>query len=100
LRLIVTGPAADGNHVSRRRSKLAPLAERSSPDAYLRAPVLRAIIEQRGARVKLQPPYSHDVNPIEAAWALIEETHPHLRATDARGAPPRRARLTVPRKPL
>jgi len=41
-----------------------------------KAPVVRAIIERRGARVKLLPPYSHDFNPIEAAWALIKK---HIR---------------------
>jgi len=41
-----------------------------------KSPVVRAIIARRGARVKLLPPYSHDFNPIEAAWALIKK---HIR---------------------
>lgn len=41
-----------------------------------KAPAVRAIIERRGARLKLLPPYSHDFNPIEAVWALIKK---HIR---------------------
>ena len=41
-----------------------------------KAPAVRAIIERRGATVKFLPPYSHDFNPIEAAWALIKK---HIR---------------------
>lgn len=41
-----------------------------------KAPVVRAIIERRGATVKFLPPYSHDFNPIEAVWALIKK---HIR---------------------
>jgi transposase len=44
-------------------------------------PVVRAIIERRQATVKLLPPYSHDFNPIEAAWALIKK---HLRTVAPR----------------
>src|SRR5262245_29439934 len=36
-------------------------------------PAVRAIIERRQATVKLLPPYSHDFNPIEAAWGLIKK---------------------------
>lgn len=35
-----------------------------------KAPEMRFFIEQRGATLKLLPPYSHDFNPIERAWAL------------------------------
>ena len=38
-----------------------------------KAPAVRAIIERRGATVKLLPPYSPDFNPIEPAWALIKK---------------------------
>jgi transposase len=38
-----------------------------------KAPEVRFFIEQRGARVKLLPPYSHDFNPIEPAWALVKK---------------------------
>ena len=41
-----------------------------------KAPAVRAIIERRGAALKLLPPYSHDFNPIEAVWALIKK---HIR---------------------
>lgn len=34
---------------------------------------VRTVIEQRGATLRYLPPYSHDFNPIEAAWALIKQ---------------------------
>jgi transposase len=34
---------------------------------------VRALIEAAGATVRYLPPYSHDYNPIEAAWALIKK---------------------------
>ena len=34
---------------------------------------VRSLIEQAGATVRFLPPYSHDFNPIEAAWALIKK---------------------------
>jgi len=37
-----------------------------------RAPEVRFFIEQRGATVQPLPPYSHDFNPIEPAWALVK----------------------------
>jgi transposase len=39
-------------------------------------PMVRALIERRGATLKFLPPYSHDFNPIEQAWALIKK---HIR---------------------
>ena len=39
-------------------------------------PAVRAAIERRGARVRYLPPYSHDFNPIESAWALVKK---HIR---------------------
>jgi hypothetical protein len=30
---------------------------------------VRTLIEQAGATIRFLPPYSHDFNPIEAAWA-------------------------------
>lgn len=38
-----------------------------------KAPEVRALIEQRGATVRYLPPYSHDFNPIEPAWALVKK---------------------------
>lgn len=38
-----------------------------------KAPEVRFFIEQRGARLRLLPPYSHDFNPIESAWALVKK---------------------------
>jgi transposase len=38
-----------------------------------KTPEVRALIEQAGARVRFLPPYSHDLNPIEPAWALIKK---------------------------
>ena len=34
---------------------------------------VRAQIEAAGATVRYLPPYSHDFNPIEAAWALVKK---------------------------
>jgi transposase len=34
---------------------------------------VRFFIEQRGATVRYLPPYSHDFNPIEPAWALVKK---------------------------
>jgi transposase len=52
----------------------------------------RELIEARGATIRFLPPYSHDFNPIEAAWALIKKriktvaprTGPTLRRTAQR----------------
>jgi transposase len=57
-----------------------------------KAPAVRTLIEGCGARLRFLPPYSHDLNPIEAAWALIKKrirtaaprTHLTLRATAQR----------------
>ena len=38
-----------------------------------KAPEVRFFIEQRGATVRYLPPYSHDFNPIEPAWALVKK---------------------------
>jgi transposase len=38
-----------------------------------KAPAVRVLIEARGATVKRLPPYSHDFNPIEPAWALVKK---------------------------
>ena len=38
-----------------------------------KAPDVRRLIEQRGARLRYLPPYSHDFNPIEPAWALVKQ---------------------------
>jgi transposase len=53
---------------------------------------IRRIIEAVGATLRYLPPYSHDFNPIEPAWALIKKrirtiaprTGPVLRATAQR----------------
>jgi transposase len=37
-----------------------------------KAPQVRFFIEQRGATLRLLPPYSHDFNPIEPAWGLVK----------------------------
>ena len=34
---------------------------------------VRDLIESVGASIRYLPPYSHDFNPIEAAWALIKK---------------------------
>jgi transposase len=36
-------------------------------------PAVREAIEQRGARVRYLPPYSHDFNPIEPVWSLVKQ---------------------------
>jgi transposase len=38
-----------------------------------KAPQVRELIEHAGATLRFLPPYSHDFNPIEAAWALIKK---------------------------
>lgn len=35
-------------------------------------PVVREIIERRGARIVFLPPYSPDLNPIELAWSWVK----------------------------
>jgi transposase len=53
---------------------------------------VRELIEAVGATVRYLPPYSHDYNPIEAAWALMKKrlktvaprTGPILRRTAQR----------------
>lgn len=50
-------------------------------------PAVRRLIEQRGATVRYLPPYSHDLNPIEPAWALVKKrirTHAPRHATALR----------------
>lgn len=34
---------------------------------------VRTLVEQAGATIRFLPPYSHDFNPIEPAWALIKK---------------------------
>lgn len=34
---------------------------------------VRHLLAQVGATVRFLPPYSHDFNPIEAAWALMKK---------------------------
>jgi transposase len=46
-------------------------------------PAVRAAIERGGARVRYLPPYSHDFNPIESAWALVKK---HIRTCAPRHA--------------
>lgn len=56
------------------------------------APTVRRVIERCGAQLRFLPPYSPDLNPIEAAWALIKKrirtvaprTHATLRGTAQR----------------
>ena len=38
-----------------------------------RVRAVRTQIEAAGATVRYLPPYSHDFNPIEAAWALLKK---------------------------
>jgi transposase len=53
---------------------------------------VRALIEAVGAELRFLPPYSHDFNPIESAWALMKKrirtvaprTGPALRRTAQR----------------
>jgi transposase len=44
---------------------------------------VRAAIERVGATVKYLPPYSHDFNPIESAWALVKK---HIKTCGPRHA--------------
>ena len=44
---------------------------------------VRAAIERVGATVKYLPPYSHDFNPIESAWALVKK---HIKTCAPRAA--------------
>jgi transposase len=53
---------------------------------------VRELIEATGATVRYLPPYSHDYNPIEAAWALIKK---RLRAVAPRTG--RALRITAQR---
>ncbi len=60
------------------RRRLAPRLRRG--DVVLldnlkahKAPAVRRLIERRGARLRYLPPYSHDFNPIEPAWALVKQ---------------------------
>jgi transposase len=61
---------------------------------------VRMLVEQAGATVRFLPPYSHDFNPIEAAWALIKK---RIRAvaprtgTDLRRTAQRAGRVVRPR---
>jgi transposase len=47
-------------------------------------PAVQAAIERTGARLKLLPPYSPDLNPIELAFSKIKA---HLRKAAARSLP-------------
>jgi len=49
-----------------------------------RTPAVRALIEARGATLRLLPPYSPDLNPIEPAWGLVKK---RLRTIAARTGP-------------
>ena len=46
-----------------------------------KSPTARAVIEARGARLWLLPPYSPDLNPIEMAFSKLKA---HVRAAAAR----------------
>lgn len=48
-----------------------------------KAAAARAAIEAVGATVKFLPPYSHDFNPIESAWALVKK---HIKSCAPRQA--------------
>lgn len=48
-----------------------------------KAPQVRVLVEQRGATLRYLPPYSHDFNPIESAWALMKK---HMKAVAPRHA--------------
>ena len=37
-----------------------------------KTPAVRQLIEARGASLRFLPPYSHDFNPIEPAWAKLK----------------------------
>ena len=45
---------------------------------------VRELIEAAGAQLRFLPPYSHDFNPIEPAWALIKK---RIRAVAPRTGP-------------
>lgn len=47
-------------------------------------PLIRELIEARGATIQFLPPYSPDLNPIEAAWGLIKK---RIRAVAPRSGP-------------
>lgn len=60
------------------RTRLAPRLRRG--DVVLldnlkahKAPAVQRLIERRGATVRFLPPYSPDLNPIEAAWGLVKK---------------------------
>ena len=52
--------------------------------AVHRSPTVRAVIEARGARLRLLPAYSPDFNPIEPACGLVKK---RLRKLAARTGP-------------
>ena len=52
--------------------------------AVHRTPAVRRLIEARGAKLRLLPPYSPDFNPIEPAWGLVKK---RLRTIGARTGP-------------
>jgi transposase len=54
---------------------------------------VRDLIEAAGATLRFLPPYSHDYNPIEAAWALIKK---RIRAVAPRTARRCASPLSVP----
>jgi len=60
------------------RRRLAPRLRRGDVVvldnlAAHKAPEVRHAIQQRGATLRYLPPYSHDFNPIEPAWALLKQ---------------------------
>jgi len=57
--------AAIWRGASSRGREVPDSAASFDPDAFTR--------EQAGAALRFLPPYSHDFNPIEAAWALIKK---------------------------
>jgi transposase len=58
-----------------------------------KGPAVAALIARRGATVKFLPPYSYDLNPIEAVWALAKKPIRTL-------APRTASRCVAPRAPL
>lgn len=61
---------------------------------------VRTLVERVGATLRFLPPYSHDFNPIEAAWALIKKRIRAVapRTSEAlRTAAQRAARIVRPR---